>query len=237
MAGVDGCRKGWVVVLLELSDDRSIAGESCTAVDNFREILDLVERPRFVGVDIPIGLPTVAVPGGRTCDREARKMLGQKRGSSVFAPPVRAVLAADSYEKAVALNRASSRHGIGITKQAHGLIPKLREVHDAMSPDLQMRVREIHPELSFAAMNGCCPLKHGKRSKEGKAERLSLLEREFGGVGEALNSVKRKPPAANDVIDAYAAAWSAWRMARGKARYIPEELQMDSRGLRMGIWY
>ncbi len=234
VAGIDGSKGGWIVVLLELDDERSIVGESCRLLDSFRDVIAMRYNPRFVGVDMPIGLPTVAVPGGRACDREARRMLG-KRGSSVFSPPVRAVLSADSYEKAVALSRASSRHAIGISRQAFNLVPKLREVHDAMTPDLQARIREIHPELSFAMMNGGQPLQGSKRSAAGRAQRLTLLANRFSGVEAALGSLEAS--AAVDLIDAYAGAWSAWRMARGKARYIPEELRMDSRGLRMGIWY
>ncbi len=146
VAGVDGCKGGWVVVLLELNGDRRVVGESCRVVDAFHNIIVLPEAPRFVAVDIPIGLPTVAMPGGRACDREARQMLG-KRGTSVFSPPVRAVLSADCYEKAVALSRASSRHTIGITKQVYGLVPKLREVHDAMTPDAELH----HDERRRAA--------------------------------------------------------------------------------------
>ncbi len=234
VAGVDGCKGGWAVVLLELNGERSVVSESCRVVDSFHKIVTLPENPRFVAVDIPIGLPTVAMPGGRACDREARQLLG-KRACSVFSPPVRAVLAADCYEKAVALSRASSRHAIGITKQVYGLVPRLREVHDAMTPDLQLRIREVHPELSFAVMNGGRPLDSSKRSEKGRAQRLALLEQHFPALDHVLGGVRRS--AFPDLIDAYAAAWSAWRMARGKARYVPEELQMDSRGLRMGIWY
>ncbi|MGD2217678.1 MAG: DUF429 domain-containing protein, partial [Gemmatimonadales bacterium] len=190
VAGVDGCKGGWFVVLLELNGERRVVGESNRVVDSFDKIVALPEHPRFVAVDMPIGLPTVAMPGGRACDRQARQMLG-KRGTSIFSPPVRAVLAADCYEKAVALSRASSRHTIGITKQAYGLVPKLREVHDAMTPDLQLRIREVHPELSFAIMNDGEPLVSSKHSKKGKAERLALLEQSFTGIEGALAAVRK----------------------------------------------
>ncbi len=237
VGGVDGCRGGWLVVLLELDPAGKLTGESWRIVTCFLHVFRLPEEPRFLGVDIPIGLPNVAVPGGRACDRAARQRLGRKRASSVFAPPVRAVLSADSYTKALALNRASSRHTIGLSRQVYNLVPKLREVHDAMTPMLQGRVREVHPELSFMTMNDERPLLHSKRTAAGKAERLALLERHFQRLADALDWVRSEPAVEEDVIDAYAAAWSAWRIARGKARYIPEELQMDSRGLRMGIWY
>ena len=237
VAGVDGCKGGWVVVLLQLDPDRKLADESWRVLPSFKHVLRLPEEPRFLGVDIPIGLPNVAVPGGRACDREARQLLGRKRGSSVFAPPVRAVLSADSYSKALALNRASSRHAIGLSRQVYNLVPKLREVHDTITPMLQGRVREVHPELSFMTMNENRPLAHPKRTVAGKAERRTLLEHHYRRLAEALDWIRSEPAGEDDVIDAYAAAWSAWRIARGKAHYIPEQLQMDSRGLRMGIWY
>ncbi|HSG81319.1 MAG TPA: DUF429 domain-containing protein [Gemmatimonadota bacterium] len=236
VAGVDGCKKGWVVVLLQLNGE-DIAGEFCRVFDSFAKAIEMPEAPRYVGVDVPIGLPVLAIPGGRACDREARKMLGRKRGSSVFAPPVRAALAADSYERAVALNRASSKHGIGISKQVYGLLPKLREVHDALSPDLQLRIREVHPELSFATMNSGEPMSHSKKSKAGYEERLEQLEVYFPEVRGALECTTSRAVGRDDVLDAYAAAWTAWRMARGKAHYVPQTPELDSRGLRMGIWY
>jgi predicted RNase H-like nuclease len=237
VAGVDGCKAGWVVVLLELDGDRAVESERCRVVPNFDHVVKLPESPRFIGVDIPIGLPVIAVPGGRACDREARKLLGRKRGASVFAPPVRAALAADSYERAMQLNRSSSKHNIGLSRQVYGLLPKLREVHDAMNPELQLRIREVHPELSFAAMNDLEPMKHSKRTERGREERLQLLERYFPDVGGALECTTAKGVDRNDVVDAYAAAWSAWRMATGKATYLPRQPELDSRGLRMGIWY
>ena len=237
VAGVDGCKSGWVTVLLELNGDGGVAGEICRVVAAFERIVNLPESPRYVGVDIPIGLPVIAVPGGRACDREARKLLGRKRGSSVFPPPVRAALAADSYERAVALNRASSKHDIGMSKQVYGLLPKLREVHDSLNPELQLRIREVHPELSFAAMNDGQPMQSSKKSKAGVEERLKLLEAHFPQVRGALERNASGKVARDDILDAYAAAWSAWRMARGKAHYVPERPELDSRGLRMGIWF
>jgi predicted RNase H-like nuclease len=119
VAGVDACKGGWIVVLLELDSDRNLVGESPREVGSFEEVLALPEAPRFLAVDMPIGLLTLAVPGGRACDREARRFVGARRAASVFAPPVRAVLAADSYDRALALNRASSRYKVGISRQVY----------------------------------------------------------------------------------------------------------------------
>ncbi len=236
VAGVDGCKDGWLVILLELEDDRRIAGENWYVIPDFHGLLELSEAPRFLGVDIPIGLPNAAIPGGRSCDQQARQRLGHKRGTSVFSAPARRVLRARNYQEAVKLNRESSRHGVGITLQVYNLLPKLREVHEVMTPELQARIREVHPEVSFSAMNGG-PVRESKHSPQGKALRLKLLDDTFGRVEDALAEATSASVSQEDVIDAYAVAWSAWRMACGKARHIPEHLQIDPCGLRMGIWF
>jgi predicted RNase H-like nuclease len=80
IAGVDGCPDGWVVALEDLDSGDLTSGWGVT----FALALALPQHPRVIAVDIPIGLLSAAQPGGRGCDREARKLLG-KRGSSVFS--------------------------------------------------------------------------------------------------------------------------------------------------------
>ena len=48
-----------------------------------KEILDLPEKPAIITIDVPIGLPEVTLPGGRSCDRLARRLLGS-RGAQYF---------------------------------------------------------------------------------------------------------------------------------------------------------
>ena len=116
------------------------------------------------------------MPGGRECDRLARKLVGP-RASSVFPPPVYGALAFDDYGAAVMANRASSPHSLGISKQCFALFPHLRDVHDHMTPELQNRIREVHPELCFYGMNGCKPLEHPKKKPEGLNQRLRVRGR------------------------------------------------------------
>lgn len=238
VAGVGPCLHGWVVVLLRLTADKGLAGEAWRVVASFTEVVGLPEVPLYLGVDIPIGLLDHAVPDGRNCDRDARAMLGPKRGVCLLSPPVRAVLSADSYEVADALNRASSIHDIGLSEETFKLLPQLREVHDVMMPEMQMRLREVHHELSYAAMNGGRPLENSSRSDEGIAERMEMLDGEFEHIGLCIEELAPAGVPAGTVLDTHAAAWTAWRMARRKAHFVPvEDLQLDSRGLRMGIWY
>ena len=56
VAGVDGCRAGWVVVLAETTRDaRGMSTEVAVARD-FDGVLALTRDARVVGVDMPIGL-------------------------------------------------------------------------------------------------------------------------------------------------------------------------------------
>src|SRR5262245_36642811 len=96
VAGVDGCRAGWVVVLARQQRDEQ--GHHIILCADFAEILCLTPRPAVIAIDIPIGLLDTPQPGGRECDRQARRLLG-RRASSVFTPPTRALLHASRYEQ------------------------------------------------------------------------------------------------------------------------------------------
>src|ERR1039457_7038272 len=127
VAGVDGCRAGWVAFKVELPS-------LVTSV----EVIDLPALLRkrlpelsFLGIDIPIGL----LNGSRACDKAARKLLGQPRGTSVFAAPCRAALAATTHAVANQINREKT--GRGLSQQAFGIIPKIKQVDDAITPDCQ----------------------------------------------------------------------------------------------------
>src|SRR5207249_7904068 len=92
VAGVDGCRAGWLVVLVD-ERGHSISSSQVRLCTEFEEILSLFPAPAVIAVDIPIGLLDRPQEGGRVCDQEARRMLG-RRASSVFSPPTRQVLGA-----------------------------------------------------------------------------------------------------------------------------------------------
>ncbi len=190
-AGVDGCRSGWVVA--------SAAG--VRVVRTFAELIEL--RFELVLIDIPIGLLD---EGPRACDVEARKLLGPRR-SSVFPAPSRRLLRARSYRGQC-------------SKQLWNILYKIREVDDVMTPRLQRRVREAHPECSFALLNGA-PLRFPKKTREGLAERRALV----GPVPKLAGATE------DDVLDACALLWSAQRTER---RGLGNG-ERDARGLRCEI--
>jgi predicted RNase H-like nuclease len=235
VAGVDGCPGGWIVVLaaMNASADRSaqMSSRLCTT---FEQVLALPERPLSIAVDMPIGLLARAAPGGRQCDREARAILGRPRASSVFSPPTRKALMARRYEEVAALN------GAGMSKEAFNILPKIREVDALIDSGLQDIVVEAHPELAFCRFAGH-PMRHNKRTDEGRRERLSLLRRLLGKA--CIDPVRTRIThglslvALDDVLDACALAIVADRRRRRVAHCLPAGApQHDAKGLRMEIW-
>jgi predicted RNase H-like nuclease len=178
-------------------------------------------------IDIPIGL---AGDCARRADVEARRQLGRRR-SSVFPAPVRSVLAATTYEEACALSRASC--GKAISKQLFNILPKIREVDALMTPLRQQRLFEMSPELSLAILAGA-PMEHPKTTPAGRAERIHLLGAALGRV-EVERHLQRPPRGArvDDVLDAFAGAWTARRYAA--ARHLQLGGDVDDRGLRMEV--
>lgn len=87
VAGADGCRAGWLCVLL---DEETGAPVSVFIVPQFAELIAR-DDISHIAVDIPIGVPDFAGKGGRGCDKALRSVLGGRQ-SSVFAVPARAAL-------------------------------------------------------------------------------------------------------------------------------------------------
>lgn len=232
VAGVDGCRSGWLIVTKNVDTRR----EYLTVATTFADVINSPHEPSVICIDIPLGLLDAAVPGGRECDRAARAQLKTK-ASSVFPPPVRSALFSSNYAQANRLNRTSSPHDLGLSKQAFALFPKLREVDAQMSARLQERVFEVHPELCFFEMNRRNPVKAKKRSSEGQRQRRKLLKLAgFLQIDERLRSPVKPFVAVDDILDAYAACWTAERILAGSAIRIPETPPFDSKGLMMEMW-
>ena len=212
VAGVDGCRAGWIVV-----------HDGCATVHrDFATVLAGLPDDTVVAVDMPIGLIDEHEPGGRDVDRAARLELGPKR-NSVFSAPPRCALGARTLGDA-------RRRGARLTLQTLNILSRIEDVDRVMTPDLQSRVFEVHPELSFAAMNGGGPLLAPKRSATGARERRALLQRAGVMVPERPVGAAR-----DDLLDACALAWSAHRVDRGNARRVPDRPARDARGLRMEL--
>jgi predicted RNase H-like nuclease len=230
VGGLDGCPAGWVLATTVLTTAGHVTPDQAEVrlVPTFAEALALVLDGTLdaLGIDMPIGLPDA---GPRQADRAARLRLGTRR-ASVFATPVRAVLGAVDYRDA--LVRSRSVDGRGLSKQAYNLLPRIAEVDAAMTPDLQDRVFECHPETCFARLAGQ-PLTTVKRDPEGRADRDSLLTPVLGDV----RSLWLTPPPgarADDVLDALAILTTAARVVAGSATRLGDG-SLDGTGLRMEI--
>lgn len=236
VAGVDGCRAGWLAVLVEAgAPDRG----RMQLVTSFEALLVLPEAPCIIAIDMPIGLPERGGPGGRRCDIEARAGLGGRQ-SAVFAVPSRAAVMAADYPRACAAALASSDPPRKVSKQVFNLFPKIREIDRRMTPQLQQRVRECHPEAAFRAMNGGKALGAPKKVRSQPfAPGLDLRRNLLAAAGFGGDLIDRAPPpgaGADDLLDACACAWSGLRILAGTAQCFPALPPHDARGLRMEIW-
>ncbi|MDX6315249.1 MAG: hypothetical protein QOF44_4713 [Streptomyces sp.] len=221
--GVDACPLGWVAVIL--LDGRFAGAEVASGL---AELLERVPYAEVVGIDIPLGLLET---GRRRAEALAAGKLGPHR-SRVFPVPPRAVWEQADYDAANLHCREIT--GAGLSRQTWGLARKLREANQcrelADSP-----LHEVHPEVSFAAMNEGTPIAAGKKSWNGQAERRRLLRAQGIVLPEDLGAAGRVPP--DDLLDAAAAAWSARRIALGTAVSLPAPPEVTSTGLPIAIWY
>jgi predicted RNase H-like nuclease len=228
VAGVDGCRAGWVAI---------VWGQSLSihVLPEFVDVLAL--ETDVIAIDMPIGF---ARDGRRAAESAARSVLGGRQ-SSLFAMPARAAIYAEDYRAACALNQAHTNPPKKISKQSFFLFPKIRQIDAVITPALQARVHECHPEVAFWAMNGCQPLELPKKVKSrvhepGLALRRALLTKAGFPIDSLpAHSYPASKLGADDVLDACACAWSARRIAQGTAIRFPQDVERDEQGLDMAI--
>jgi predicted RNase H-like nuclease len=229
ISGADGCRGGWVV----LTKDLESGVISWRLAANAHDLIYSHPTPEITALDIPIGLTE---HGPRECDLMARQLLGPGRAGSVFPAPIRPILYAVSYEEACEISARIDRKKI--SRQTYGIIPKIRDIDAVLrqDPKLQARVREVHPEICFYHLAGQRPLQHSKKKPEGRQERYELLYPIFGHWLQAALSERRELSSQeDDVLDAFAALWTAERIAMNSFHVIPASPPRDSYGLCMEI--
>lgn len=231
VSGVNGSKSGWFVISRNVNTQELSSRIAPAAADVF----SISPEPSVLAIDVPIGLPD---SGSRPCDIAARSVLGP-RASSVFPAPIRPLLVANSWEEACQIG--ARIEGRRISKQTWGIIPKIRQVDRLLqaAPDLSTKLREIHPEVCFWAWNGKIPMGAHKRTADGRQERLRLIETHFGPTAYAeIRCVFRKREAEDDdILDAFAALWTAERIAAAEASTLPPSPTRDSHGLGMEMVY
>ncbi len=249
--GVDGCKAGWIAVASR--GDEAASGLDVRVFSTFRALHEAFSEQAVIAVDIPIGLLDWTGPDGRGPEALIRARLDARR-SSVFSVPSRAAVFmecdafADNRARLAAHKRASmkaretSDPPIGISIQAFGLFPKIREVDEMLrlNPDLAECVYESHPEFAFAVLNDGVAMRFGKKIRSrvnlhGMEERANVLAR-WGVSTAILNEKAPKGAGQDDLYDAIALMLVARRIARGSARAFPSPPRIDRHGLRIAIW-
>ncbi len=218
--GVDGCKGGWVGVVLEDAAEPVALAER--SIDRLADAAGPVDA---IGIDMPIHLNETS---DRVCDSAARQLI-RPFTSRVFNAPVLCVLDCETYLDACDASFAAL--GKKISKQTWALVPKIREV-EAWRKSAGCDVFEVHPEAAFAAMAGRVVAER-KRTSEGTQVRRALLRAQELTAPERPSGVG---VGVDDLLDACAAAWSTRRVARGDGRSLPDPPEVV-RGQPQAIWY
>ena len=231
--GVDGCHKGWFFIALKPDGEIDWG-----LVSTVRELVTKSDDSDRIFIDIPIGLSDS--PDERLCDKEARKQLGQPRGSSVFRAPARYALSAETYVEACKKNQEKT--GKRLSQQTFGIMPKIREIDDLMRSYKKARhlIREIHPEICFWALNERNAMKFKKSKQAGIEERLAVVERIRPSARQEFNKIlkcfRRKDVGRDDILDAMVASVTASADASALCN-LPAQLMRDEYGLPMEMVY
>ena len=276
IAGVDGCKGGWIAVYEETESeklecrvavcDRKAGHTNHDLSCAFEAVMAHHAPLAAVAVDMPIGL---WADGGRPCDKAAREVLG-KRSSSIFSAPAAGVIdryceIGDrlTYDCAKKLNEemtgTEEGKGKGLSRQSYALIPKIAEVDNYLKSPVgaQKPIYEVHPEVSFAAMNvlrgspskPIClskghEMRHPKKTLAGFVERRERLKHKevFENRFEDLEARAAEfdpdgRAALDDFHDALACLWTARRVHRGSACALPDGGPPVKKGLPMRIVY
>lgn len=225
LAGVVPCPGGWLVSPGKLLGI-SLYPEPPEVVPTLREVVDHVPEYAVIALATPIGLPSEPTIGGRSCDREARKLLGSPRRGSVLGAPC-----SEALDQSTRMSAASSNGG-HMDVVTWALLPKLRESAAELFPYSQRRVFEVHPELSFYQMNDDEPLVYRKHRPAGRQEREALLLRRIPDAARSLDAIVPGAGRAH-IADATAALWTARRIFARAVQRLPEHPEWNADGMRM----
>src|SRR5207302_837483 len=187
------------------------------------DVLDMRPSYEIVALHAPIGLPGERTPGGRACDRQARKLLGTRRGAAVTAPPSR--------------SHVYDASGEGLSAVVRAQLARIREVQRDVASYHQRSVFEVHPVLGYFQLNDDTPLRYGKRTHLGVGDPAAVSRDGSFGFGLPL---LRRPATAGEAEDGEAGGEEGEGQPRlsGDARNGPREedtgRSRGSRGSRGG---
>ena len=221
VAGVTPCRGGWLVAAAKLQGT-IFAPEDPMRIETFVDVVDMRPSYSIIALNAPVGGLERAQAGGRTCDRDARALLG-RRAAAVKSAPV----------------HVESREGTDLLPDhidaiSRTLLPRYQEAAREMAPFRQRTIYEVNAELSFYQLNSEVPMQWGKHSEKGVEERRSVLEAKLPGVLRVIDA-EVQGATASHLLDVAAILWTARRIFAHAAIRIPTDPEWDEQGLRMEI--
>jgi len=211
--GVDGARGGWIAA--GLFEDGRTEVRFFPSLERIAEWRGPGAAP--MAVDVPIGL--MPLGGSRPCDSECRKQL-PGRGSSVFPPPARflvdlfpsAHVTPKQLRDAIFDRATTAGPGVvpGLSAQSCGIFEKVWEADRFVRVSQRVEwVFEAHPELCFQRMRGASLAP--KKTAQGVLQRLALVRAQFPDAEDRMRDSDHG--VMDDLLDAYAALWTARRLA------------------------
>ena len=229
IAGVDGCRAGWMTVF------RDETGYGFQLFREFRYLLELTGLERVL-IDIPVGLGSLSFPRG--VDNLLRKAL-PGRGSTVFNVPCRAAVYECDFQKARELNL--SEQGKSLSVQSLNICGKIREVDRCLPLAGPPYLYECHPELGFRTLNAGKVVMSRKSTAEGFRERLDLIRRIdpdlaalFPRMRESLKKTEAKD---DDLLDASCLYLINHLAGPAGLSFLQDDHQADEKGIPLRIAY
>lgn len=213
--GIDGCRFGWVVAEEKTKGDLSIQ-----LIESLNYLESVISKKAIAGIDIPLAIHK---KGFRMADAEARVLL-KSRASTIFSAPAKETLLSDNYNDACAINESIC--GKKISKQSWFLFSKIKEARTIFcQAHKKIKLYEVHPELSFMAMNDMRVIELGKKTDEGFKMRHKLVKKLFSKFDfeQTRANFKRCDVADDDILDAIAVLWSTQKIVANIASYVPKK--------------
>jgi predicted RNase H-like nuclease len=224
--GIDGCRAGWITT--KILDNQLL---SFQIIENLNDDYLNQSNLSHIGIDIPLQL---SHSGKRLAEIEARGLL-KKRACTIFSPPTLNALMAKNYIDACDVNFKEC--GKRISKQSWNLFPKIIEAQTFLENNSisKLGVFEVHPELSFMAMNDMNLIEASKKTDIGKEIRIKLIQKFFPNFSfeSVRNKYKKNQVLDDDILDSISVLWSTQRIVDNIAQFVPK----DSKNLNMRIYF
>ncbi|MBS2097810.1 DUF429 domain-containing protein [Carboxylicivirga linearis] len=230
IAGVDGCRYGWIVAYYA---NNQYQIEIFPSISQMMQNIPPMER---ILIDMPMGISSPGFP--RTIDATLRKHLPQ-RASTVFNVPCKAAVYEDDFTKAKQLNIAIEGKSLSI--QTLNIKHKIKELDEYLALSQHQTIFiESHPELCFKHLNKEILLSK-KSTTKGLQERLDVLHQWDNKIIElydqALYRFKRKDVKPDDIVDALCLCLINKLGAQSKLSFITDENIQSEDGVLYRIAY